>query len=62
MNWREKPLISRETVVQLIANTKTKSGLTIQPALDENIYEKGVKVSKEDFNSINIEKDTFHGE
>ena len=62
MNWRAKPLISRETVVQLIANTKTKSGLTIQAALDENIYEKGVKVSKEDFNTINIERDTFHGE
>lgn len=62
MNWRAKPLISRETVVQLIANTKTKSGLSIQAALDENIYEKGVKVSKEDFDSINIENDTFHGE
>ena len=62
MNWRAKPLISRETVVQLIANTKTKSGLTIQAALDENIYEKGVKVSKENFNAINIEKDAFHGE
>ncbi|NGX42850.1 MAG: hypothetical protein K940chlam7_01138, partial [Chlamydiae bacterium] len=34
----------------------------IQAALDENIYEKGVKVSKEDFNTINIERDTFHGE
>jgi Rhodopirellula transposase DDE domain len=62
MNWRAKPLISRETVVQLIANTKTKSGLSIQAALDENIYEKGVKVSKEDFDSINIKNDTFHGE
>lgn len=62
MNWRAKPLISRETVVQLIANTKTKSGLSIQAALDENIYEKGIKVSKEDFDSINIENNTFHGE
>jgi len=62
MNWRAKPLISRETVVQLIANTKTTSGLTIQAALDENIYEKGVKVSREDFHTINIERDTFHGE
>jgi len=62
MNWRAKPLISRETVVQLIANTKTKSGLSIQAALDENIYEKGVKVSKEDFDSINIKNDSFHGE
>ncbi len=62
MNWRAKPLISRETVVKLIANTKTKSGLKIQAALDENVYEKGIKVSKEDFNTINIQKDAFHGE
>ena len=62
MNWRAKPLISRETVVKLIANTRTKSGLKIQAALDENVYEKGVKVSKEDLNTINIQKDTFHGE
>lgn len=60
MNWRAKPLISRETVVQLIANTKTKSWLSIQAALDENIYEKRVKVSKEDFGSINVENETFH--
>ena len=62
MNWRAKPLISRETVVQLIGSTKIKSGLSIQAALDENIYEKGVKVSKENFDSINIENDAFHGE
>ena len=62
MNWRAKPLISRETVVNLIANTKTKSGLKIKAALDKNIYEKGVKVSEKNFEEINIEKDSFHGE
>jgi hypothetical protein len=62
MNWRAKPLISRETVVNLIANTKTKAGLKIQAALDHNLYQTGVKVSGSDFDSINIQKDDFHGE
>jgi hypothetical protein len=62
MNWRGKPLISRETVVNLIANTKTKKRLTIQAALDQNAYQTGVKGSNQDFASINIQKDDFHGE
>jgi hypothetical protein len=62
MNWRAKPLISRETVVNLIANTTTKEGLTIQAALDNNTYQTGIKISKSDFDSINIQNDVFHGE
>ncbi len=62
MNWRAHPLITRETVVNLIANTRTKTGLTIQAALDENTYMTGIKVSKEDFKSIHMQKDDFHGE
>ena len=62
MNWRAKPLISRETVVNLIANTTTKAGLTIQAALDNNTYQTGIKVSKSDFDRINIQSDAFHGE
>ena len=62
MNWRAHPLITRETVVNLIANTRTKTGLTIQAALDENTYMTGIKVSKEDFRSIHMQKDDFHGE
>lgn len=62
MNWRAKPLISVETVVNLIANTKTKSGLKIQAAIDRNPYKTGIKISKHEFNTINIERDEFHGE
>lgn len=62
MNWRAKPLISTEVVVNLIANTTTKTGLKIQAVLDNNIYQTGIKVSKRDFSSINIQKDDFHGE
>lgn len=61
-NWRGKPLIDRTTVVNLIGNTKTKSGLTIQAKLDENIYVKGIKISDEELASIYIEKDIFQGE
>ncbi len=62
MNWRAKPLISREIVVNLIANTTTKMGLKIQAALDHNTYQTGIKISKSDFDSINIQSDDFHGE
>ena len=62
INWRGIPLIDRATVVNLIGNTKTKSGLTIKSKLDNNTYEKGIKIFDEEFNSINIQKETFHGE
>ena len=41
-NWRGRPLISRETVVNLIANTKTHTGLEVRATLDENEYIKGL--------------------
>jgi hypothetical protein len=46
----------------LIGATKSSSGLKIKASIDENIYEKGLKVSDEEFHKINIEKDGFHGE
>lgn len=61
MNWRGKPLVNRATVVNLIGNTKTKSGLTIQAKLDENVYVKGIKISDKELESIYIEKELFHG-
>jgi hypothetical protein len=61
-NWRGQPLITRETVVNLIGNTKTNKGLKIQAILDENIYEKGKKITDEQLNSVNLEKSDFHGE
>ena len=61
-NWKARPLIDRATVVNLIANTKTKSGLTIKAKLDENIYQKGIKIPDDALKSINIQSDQFHGE
>jgi len=61
-NWRGRPLIDRATVVNLIASTKTKEGLTIQARLDERIYQKGIKISDEELASVNMKANKFHGE
>ncbi len=61
-NWRGQPLISRQVVVQLIANTKTKTGLTIEAVLDENDYKTGIKVSDEQLSKVLLSRENFHGE
>ena len=61
-NWRGRPLVDLQTIVELIGNTKTTTGLTVKVIVDKNIYETGKKISDVDFEKINIQKDTFHGE
>ena len=61
-NWRGKPLLDRATVVSLIANTTTKTGLKIQARLDERYYQTGIKVSDREMKLLNLHQDTFHGE
>jgi hypothetical protein len=61
-NWRGRPLVSLETVVNLIANTRTSKGLTIQSALDQSTYEKGIKISDEEMAGLRISPADFHGE
>ena len=61
-NWRGRPLIDTATIVQLIANTTTTKGLTIKAKLDENKYQKGIKISDEQLQQVKLQKDTFHGE
>jgi hypothetical protein len=61
-NWRGKPLISREVIIQLIAATTTKAGLDVQCCLDENDYPKAIKVSDTEMAAITIVRDDFHGE
>ncbi|MBI1748145.1 MAG: hypothetical protein HYR55_16400 [Acidobacteria bacterium] len=61
-NWRGRPLLSLEVIVNLIANTKTSQGLNIQAALDGNTYEKGIKISKEEMTQLKITPADFHGE
>lgn len=61
-NWRGRPLIDSASVVNLIANTKTKSGLQIRAKLDERSYQKGIKISDEELASVSLKKEKFHGE
>jgi Rhodopirellula transposase DDE domain len=61
-NWRGKPLVSHQTIVQLIGSTTTRTGLNIKCALDPNTYPAGVKVSDEDMAAINLKPHKFHGE
>lgn len=61
-NWRGKPLVSIETIVNLIGSTKTKTGLKIQTAVDTNSYAKGVKIGDAEMAALGIYKHDFHGE
>jgi hypothetical protein len=62
MNWRGKPLVSHQVIVQLIGSTTTETGLAVCCELDANLYPKGIKVSDEEMQAINIIRDEFHGE
>ncbi len=61
-NWRGRPLISHEVVINLIAATKTQKGLTIQAELDAGCYPTGIKVSDEELAMVNLKPDEFHGD
>lgn len=61
-NWRGQPLLSHQTVVNLIASTTTTTGLTVQAALDTNVYETGIKVSDEEMAKLRLTPCKFHGE
>jgi len=54
MNWKGKPLENFETVVKLISSTKTKGGLKVKARLDKKKYTKGMKISREDFEELNL--------
>src|SRR3954465_8357477 len=62
MNWRGKPLVSHQVIVQLISATTTETGLTVCCELDANLYPKGIKVTDEEMQAINITRNEFHGE
>lgn len=61
-NWRGKPLISHEVIVNLIASTTTRSGLTVRAELDTATYPAGRKVSDKEVAEIELHRDSFHGE
>lgn len=61
-NWRGKPLISHAVIINLIAATTTTKGLKVDCQLDTNKYPTGRKISKDQYNNINLTPDSFHGD
>lgn len=61
-NWKGRPLLSHQVMVNLIANTTTATGLKIRSQLDNGTYNIGIKVSQEEMDSINLVRNTFHGD
>ena len=61
-NWRGKPLISHEVIVNLIAATTTSTGLKVRAELDTAAYPVGQKVSEQEIAAVNLYRDSFHGE
>jgi hypothetical protein len=61
-NWRGKPLVTHQVIVELISATTTKAGLTVRSQLDERTYPKGRRVSDQELAEVILEPDPFHGE
>ena len=62
MNWRGKPLVSHQVIVQLIGSTTTETGLKVACEIDGNLYPRGIKVGDAEMQAINITRNEFHGE
>ena len=61
-NWRGRPLVSMEAIINLIANTTTTTGLKVRCDVDHNTYTKGVKISADQLSQLRIYELNFHGE
>ena len=62
LNWRAKPLTSLLVILNLIGATTTETGLVVNAILDQKQYQTGIKITDEQVNEWNIEKNEFHGE
>ena len=60
MNWKGKPLVDYQVVINFIKNTRTKSGLKVYARLDKKRYKKGLKFSDDEMNKIPVEKHHMH--
>jgi hypothetical protein len=61
-NWRGKPLVTHQVIVELIVATVTRTGLTVRSRIDTRTYAKGRRISDKDLAGVNLEPDEFHGE
>ena len=62
LNWKGRPLVNYETMINLIGATKTRTGLSVSAELDTNYYETGIKVSKSEFKDIRLRRHQLHPE
>ena len=61
-NWRGKPLVSHEVIINLIAATTSKTGLEVKSALDSNMYPAKIRISDQQMAELRLKKDAFHGD
>lgn len=61
-NWRGRPLVSHDVIINLIASTVTAKGLRIKAELNPKPYPLGIKVSDEELAAVNIRPESFHGD
>jgi hypothetical protein len=62
MNWRGRPMTSHEVIVNTIAATSTRTGLTVRAELDPGSYDTGVKVSDEQMDGLPLDRHEWHGD
>ena len=62
MNWRGKPLVSLETIINLIGSTKTSTGLEVYARLDDREYPAKLRVTDAELNTVNLYREAFHPE
>lgn len=61
-NWRGRPLVSHQTIVSLIAKTRTRTGLIVKAALDTQTYDTAIKISDAELAELRLKPHTFHGD
>ena len=61
-NWRGKPLVSHQVIINLIASTTTTTGLVVKAALDTNQYPTAIKVTDAELAKLRLKPHDFHGE
>ncbi len=62
MNWKGRPLVSYEAVVNLIGSTTTRSGLKVKAVLDKRQYKTGRKVADREMQALQLKRHRFHGD
>lgn len=62
INWKAKPLVFYEVMLELLNHTTTKSGLTVTAMKDTNTYKTGIKITDKEMAEMNITRDEFHGD